>query len=190
MPFDIDLHCLRIGDCCNHQMALGLCPTQRLSPQLIDLADNHKCLSLPIGDLTGEPYQQRLVSILEETRTELDVDWSLGPVCLLMPRLGEIDSGSHHQLFAYLCRAIPALADHPCCHLFPYGRGAQLLAWRQIESLLMEKQYPQVWVLAVDSDPRLSLPPSDGEAEDVDRINQGIASECVIWPGSAPRISA
>lgn len=181
MPLVIEPQCIRIGDSSDLNLVLGLNPIERMQPQLVQ-QDNEDFLALPIVPITsGEDYAQRLITILKAALIEQEVDWQRAPVLLLLPEQDSLDDERHQLFFSNLCKAIPALTFHPGCYLFPYGRSAMLLAWRHIESLLYEQQEPYVWVLAVDSDPRLSMPAPGIEQKNNAQRSNGIAAESVIF---------
>lgn len=180
MPIEAKIHYLQVGDCTSSTVALGLSQDQRLMPMLIQPDDNDEYLALPIVDRQGAPLQQRLLTVLEQSYPMLGEGWLSAPVCILMPHQGDISSSSHYALFSSYCESFPALAEHPNCYLFPYGRSSLLLAWRKIETLLKSEQFPEVWVLAIDSDPRLSRASDEGGRGVSGPAEGSVASECVI----------
>ncbi|PSU34143.1 hypothetical protein [Photobacterium lutimaris] len=180
MSLEVDIHYIQIGDCSSSAIALGLSQDKRLMPKLINPTGNIEYHALPIIDCHGLPYQQRLLSILEQVYPKLGEDWLSAPVCILMPHYGDIEPSSHHALFASYCDFLPSLVKHPNCYLFPYGRSALLLAWRKIETLLNNDQFPDVWVLAIDSDPRLSTFLGEESQRLAEPSAGGVASDSVI----------
>lgn len=180
MAFTLESHGLWIGRENNYEQALGLHSDPMAEPALVQVNDQ-PVLALPIAALTTDNYLARLTTVLKATVSTLDIDWLSGPVLVLLPQLGTVDQAQHQALYPHLCQAIPALATHPHCYLYPYGRSAMLLAWQQIERLLYQKQFPDVWVLALDSDPRLSPPrPNAAPARPQEEGGGIVAAESVI----------
>ncbi|KLV03743.1 hypothetical protein ABT56_18235 [Photobacterium aquae] len=178
MAYTVESHCLWVGSDNNYEKVLGLHSDLIIEPEPI-IVNSQSVLALPIVPLSAGDYLSRLTEILKSTVCTLDIDWLSAPILVLLPQLGTVDQSQHQALYPYLCQAIPALAAHTHCYLYPYGRSAMLLAWQQIERLLSQECHSGVWVLALDSDPRLSsLPFSTACLQDVE--DGIVASESVI----------
>jgi len=180
MPIDIEFECLRIGEDTDHNVVLGLDPLKRLQAQLVEVDTNKSFLSLPIIPYSNEDYFQRLSTVLEIALTGHEVDWQSAPVLILLPEQEGLDDEYYQRLFSNLCQAAPALTFHSECYLFPYGNNALIFAWRHLEHLLHEQKAPYVWILAIDSDPRLSQRLPVNEQNNDAWLPSGIAAESVI----------
>ena len=180
MLIEIEPQCLRIGKYTDHQQVLAMDPSLRLQPQLEVIDKYNSILSLPILPLSEDAHFKRQAAVLQASLLDREFDWCAAPVLLLLSDHKGNDEEWYYQLFSTLCKAIPALTNHPECYLFPYGCSAMLLAWRHLEYLLCEKRHPYIWVLAVDSDPRLSSCVVGQPQQHHIQLKSGIAAECVL----------
>ncbi|MGF1725748.1 hypothetical protein [Photobacterium nomapromontoriensis] len=180
MAFNIEHHCLWIGHANDYEQSLGLNNNQMIVPTIVQV-NEQQVLALPITTLNADDYFSRLTTVLKTVVNTLDIDWLSAPILVLLPQLGTVDQAQHQALYPHVCQAIPALASHPHCYLYPYGRSAMILAWKQIERLLNQKKHSEVWVLALDSDPRLSPPLSGAATRTPQEAGPGmVAAESVI----------
>ncbi|PSW20863.1 hypothetical protein C9I98_08490 [Photobacterium sanctipauli] len=99
----------------------------------------------------------------------------------MLPQLGTLDSEQYKNLCCSLYDAIPVLKKHSQCVLFPYGRSSLLFAWRHIDKIFTtQQQCPYIWLLAIDSDPRLSDKQFSNEFDTQWYDSTVPAAECVV----------
>ena len=174
----IEPHSIWIGDNHDSEQLLGFGDMPAEPPHLRMLGDSSLRVS-PMIPIAASPVPQRLTALLSHALQTQSIEWHAAPVVVLLPQLGSIDQSQHPLLFGSVCEAIPALSSHPSCYLYPYGRGAMLLAWKRIDALLADQPY--VWVLAVDCDPRLCEPLSPLlDADSADHVSSITATDSVM----------